>query len=101
MKDRITFFFNRYDNKDTIPVFAFRHPVVAQLKVEVNGKNCSRKLLCNNVLRIQRTGYLSRVFCMVQGCIAKPIVYLFIASVLSDGQSNIADGNQTTINVKV
>lgn len=34
-------FFNRHNNKDTAPVFAFRHPVVAQLKAEVNGKNCT------------------------------------------------------------
>lgn len=36
-------FFNKHNNKVKIPlrVFAFRHPVVAQLKAEVNGKNCT------------------------------------------------------------
>ena len=34
-------FFNRHNNKDNSPVFAFRHSFVAQLKAEVNGKNCT------------------------------------------------------------
>lgn len=41
MKDRITVF--SIDITINIPLrfFAFRHPVVAQLKAEVNGKNCT------------------------------------------------------------
>ena len=40
MKDRITVFFNRHNNKDTAPFLPFAFAVVAQLKAEVNGKNC-------------------------------------------------------------
>lgn len=40
MKDRITVFSIDITIKILLRFFAFRHPVVAQLKAEVNGKNC-------------------------------------------------------------
>lgn len=41
MKDRITVFSIGITIKIPLRFFAFRHPVVAQLKAEVNGKNCT------------------------------------------------------------
>ena len=41
MKDRITVFSINITIKIPLRFFAFRHPVVAQLKAEVNGKNCA------------------------------------------------------------
>ncbi len=41
MKDRITVFSINITIKIPLRFFAFRHPVVAQLKAEVNGKNCT------------------------------------------------------------
>ena len=41
MKDRITVFSIYITIKIPLRFFAFRHPVVAQLKAEVNGKNCT------------------------------------------------------------
>ena len=41
MKDRITVFLIYITIKIPLRFFAFRHPVVAQLKAEVNGKNCT------------------------------------------------------------
>ena len=41
MKDRITVFSINITIKVPLRVFAFRHPVVSQLKAEVNGKNCT------------------------------------------------------------
>ena len=41
MKDRITVFSIYITINIPLRFFAFRHPVVAQLKAEVNGKNCT------------------------------------------------------------
>ena len=41
MKDCITVFSINITIKIPLWVFAFRHPVVSQLKAEVNGKNCT------------------------------------------------------------